>query len=232
MNCCHSPLLTGRLASACGASERIVARAFAIEREPVVAMPNRGDARSALDPFHRGNTAQLHSRLPFGFPHRRAERVLREEMFEVGQQQFLMLLFVLDAELDQTCAAGGRSGSAVCTAVSTCARQMRMSLSDGRVSRPRCGPRVARSFGLIIAVEQIGVAIVERAVARDMVAQDEGFEKPCGVREVPFGGRGIGHRLRAGVGVGQRRDEVERQATGGGETLREQVRRVGRLRDG
>src|SRR3546814_6972035 len=40
-------------------------------------------------------------------PDRRAERVLREEMLDVGEQQFLMLLLVMDAELDE-CASGGR----------------------------------------------------------------------------------------------------------------------------
>ena len=195
-------------------------------------MADRGDARLALDPFHGGKLRNFTRDCRFGLPHRRAERVLREEMFEVGEQQFLMLLFVLDAEFDQRVRRGGQIGQRGLH------RGIDMRAPDADVVERRAGQqaalraRVARAFGLIIAVEQIGVAIVERAVARDMVAQDEGFEEPCRVREVPFGGRGIGHRLRAGVGVGQRRDEVERQAAGGGETLREQVGRVGGLRDG
>src|SRR3546814_10349410 len=64
-------------------------------------------------------------------------------------------------------------------------------------SAPRAG--MARSLALIIAVEEKGIAVVEQAIARRMVAQHEAFEKPCRVREVPFGGRGVGHRLRAGI---------------------------------
>src|SRR3546814_12578660 len=48
-------------------------------------------------------------------------------------------------------------------------------------SAPRAG--MARSLALIIAVEEKGLAVVEQAIARRMVAKHEAFEKPCRVRE-------------------------------------------------
>ena len=40
-----------------------------------------------------------------------------------------------------------------------------------------------------------------------MVAKDEGLEEPAGVGEVPFGRRGVRHRLEGRVGVGERRGD-------------------------
>src|SRR3546814_2154956 len=57
-----------------------------------------------------------------------------------------------------------------------------------------------------------------------MVAQHEGFEEPARVREMPFGRRCVGHRLRARIGVGQRRREALRERARRGET-------PGQLRD-
>ena len=44
-----------------------------------------------------------------------------------------------------------------------------------------------RAFGLIIAVEQIGEVIVKSPVPGTMVPQDESFEKPGDMRQMPFG---------------------------------------------
>ena len=33
--------------------------------------------------------------------------------------------------------------------------------------------------------------------------QNQGFEEPAGMAEMPFGGAGVGHGLGRGVGVGQ-----------------------------
>ena len=64
-------------------------------------------------------------------------------------------------------------------------------------------PRMARAFGFIIAVEQEGVARIERLIARHMIAQNEGFEEPGAMRQMPFGRRRIGHRLDRRIGIGQ-----------------------------
>ena len=140
-----------------------MARPFAVEREAVAGMADRGDARLALEPFHGGKLRNFTRDCRFGLPDRRAERVLREEMLEVGEQQFLMLLFVLDAELDQH----GRRGPQV--GQRGLHRGIDMRAPDANLVERRARQqaalrsRVARAFGLIIPVEQIGVAIVERA---------------------------------------------------------------------
>src|SRR3546814_12569363 len=89
------------------------ARTFTVECKAVARMSDIHDAFGATDPAHRrrrvgcGRKARGKSRnftRKCGFvdrPDCRAERVLREEMLEVGEQQFLMLLLVLVAELDE-----------------------------------------------------------------------------------------------------------------------------------
>ena len=69
-----------------------------------------------------------------------------------------------------------------------------------------------------------------QAIAGQMVAQHERLEKPCRVGEMPFGGRSVGHRLRARVGVGKRRDKIERQTPGLREAANQFVLRIGAVR--
>ena len=57
------------------------------------------------------------------------------------------------------------------------------------------GPRMARPHRLVIGVEQIGEGRVEHAILPGERAEDEGLEKPAGVRQMPFCRAGIGHRL-------------------------------------
>ena len=57
------------------------------------------------------------------------------------------------------------------------------------------GPRMARADGFVIGVEEILVGGIEGAVAARMRAQHEGLEEPGGVRQVPLGRAGVGHRL-------------------------------------
>jgi hypothetical protein len=70
---------------------------------------------------------------------------------------------------------------------------------------------VARSFPFIVTIEQERIALVERPIIAHEITQDEGFEEPARMREMPLGGRGVGERLDRRVGVAQRRGEVERQ---------------------
>jgi hypothetical protein len=45
---------------------------------------------------------------------------------------------------------------------------------------------VTLSLTFIIAVEQIGPAFVMKSIAGDMIPQDESFEEPGGVRQMPL----------------------------------------------
>src|SRR3546814_4204061 len=62
-------------------------------------MADRDDPFGTLHPFHRGKLPNFTRNRRV--PHRRAERILREKMLDVGEQQFLMLLLVMDAEGDE-----------------------------------------------------------------------------------------------------------------------------------
>ena len=57
------------------------------------------------------------------------------------------------------------------------------------------GARMARTQTLVIGVEAIIEALVEEAIAVEVRLQHEILEEPCDVREVPFGGARIVHRL-------------------------------------
>ena len=80
---------------------------------------------------------------------------------------------------------------------------------DLRVRRPRdqsaLRTRVPRAGRDVVGIEQIGELLVEDAIARQMRQQQELLEEPGGVRAVPFGRAGVGHRLDDLVLVAERR---------------------------
>ena len=148
----------------------------------------------------------------------RLKRILRQRGEDVGEEQFLMLLLVLDAESDQLERVRRKRGKRGHQRLVDRAAPV----TDFVEARPadHAAPRalVALALAFVIAVEEIGPTLVVEAVAGVMVAQDEGFEEPGRVGEVPFGGRGIGMRLDGRVGIRQRRGEGERQSPRRGET--------------
>ncbi len=129
----------------------------------------------------------------------RQQRVDREDMLDVHQDQFLMLLLVMCPELDQRRGplpdrlAGGfdesqhRRGNMVAIGGDGI---------DGR-SRQKAAlrARMARPDRFVIGVEQIGEGGVEFAVSRVEGTEQEGLEEPAGVRQMPFRRADIRHRL-------------------------------------
>ena len=98
-------------------------------------------------------------------------------------------------------------------------------LVEGRPAQhPPARARVSLAFAFVIGIEQISETLVEGPVTRNMIAQDEGFEEPGRVRQMPFRGRGVGEGLDRRVGVAQRLGERKGQCTG----LREPIRQRGR----
>ena len=61
--------------------------------------------------------------------------------------------------------------------------------------QPTLGPRMARTGGLVIGVEEVGESRVENPVFRLEPGQDESLEEPGGMREVPLCGADVRHRL-------------------------------------
>ena len=88
---------------------------------------------------------------------------------------------------------------------------------------PAAGARVAVALAFIITVEQKREALVVERIARDVVAQDKGLEKPISVRKMPFGGRGVGVRLDRRVGIAQRPSQRKRQRPRRGKARAEQT---------
>jgi hypothetical protein len=185
-----------------------VARGFVVESETGARVPHLGDAAGVFDPVHRrgDHTAQRPLRVVD-----RVQRVHRQQVFDVGEQQLLVLLLVLQAELHQLTQLG--------------VVRARQQGGDARVhvravgldfgqARPRdqaaLRARVLLAHALVVAVEQHPKAGVEGLEAGLKTFQHEGLEEPRHVGQVPFGGAGIRHGLHLAVGLAQGLGQRER----------------------
>ena len=130
-----------------------MARPLAVEREAVIAArrsrpcPSRpGDGKLSGSTREAGRRGKL---AISGL-----ERVLGEGREDVGEEQLLVLLLVIDAELDQLERRRRQLGSARSSASSTW-RAIGADLVERRAAEhPALGPRVPLAFALVIAVEQ------------------------------------------------------------------------------
>src|SRR5439155_7778285 len=78
--------------------ENAVTRALVVEREPLARMADLGRARLVPVPAQRGRASSRDlRRLSIDG----MQRILRQQMLHVGQQELLMLLLVVQAELDE-----------------------------------------------------------------------------------------------------------------------------------
>ena len=135
-----------------------------------------------------------------------------------------MLLFVMEAEFDER--------AQLCR--ETCHRIGHRTVDMGAIGHHFCKrragqqtplrPGMPRSFGFIIAVEQIGVGLVKQAIAGNMIAQQKSFKKPAGVGEMPFCRRSIVHRLRGCIGIAQTVGEMRRMVPHMPETMQQVAR--------
>ncbi len=191
-----------------------VRRAFAIEGEAAAVVAN-------LDQPHRpGMPLQIGGIMPglmlrCGLPHSGPERILEEKMLEIGEQQLLMLLFMIEPEREQVGAALRDQWHGVQHGLVDAAAIVDHVGEAGPRQQAALGPRMARAFRFIIAVEQERPALVVQLVAGNMVAQDERLEKPGEMRKMPFGGGRVRHRLRRRVAVGERRGQIEAERAHG-----------------
>ncbi len=123
-----------------------------------------------------------------------------------------MLLLVMDAELDQRRRLGpirlvepldqpGRRGADMVAV-------RRDALHSRPRQKPALRPRVARTDRLVVRVKQVAEVRVEFVIAPGEAAQQEGFEKPGHVCEMPLGRADIRHRLDRLVLRRQRRGQL------------------------
>src|SRR5262244_373650 len=125
--------------------------------------------------------------------------ILRKGVEDVGEDELLMLLLVMEADLEDAHHLGqlrivDAGEQALYSRVDMGAKRgdaLAVRLRD----EPALGPRMARPSRHIVRVEEIGEALIEDAIAGEMRQQEKLLEEPGRMRAVPLGRAGIGHRL-------------------------------------
>ena len=130
-----------------------MSRRLVVETERSTPLADPGHAARAIDKL-RG-AAGTWGLAPVR-QHGGRQRALRERMQHVGEQQFLMLLFVLQAELDKPGSLVGQT----CQKPEHCPIDMMAERADTRGGRPcqqaSIRTRVPRADSLVVGIEKIG----------------------------------------------------------------------------
>ena len=117
----------------------------------------------------------------------------REGVQHVGDQQFLVLLFVMQAKVNQRPRVLVRTWQVCRHRVI----DVRPVVRDPRGLRPgqqtTHGPRMAGTHRLVVRIKQEAEIVVEHAIILSRGTQDKLFEKPGDMRPVPFHRTGVGH---------------------------------------
>ena len=152
------------------------------------------------------------------------QRVAAEAIEQIHQQQLLVLLLVLQAQLQQ--------GEAGLAARRRLPLEQRRQLGQGPIhplppgqhladarpaEQPPLGARMAGTHRLVVAVEQEAPAlrrhrVVQRQPFLQQRPQQELLEEPGGVAQVPLGRAGVRHPLQAEVLGLQRGDQLHTPA--------------------
>ena len=129
----------------------------------------------------------------------RCRRVLRKGVKQIRQHQFLMLLLVIETDLDDL------QHPLEIRRTSTSNQLEHRRIDVGAILRDLVGarpgneaalrPRMTRSRGNVIRIEQIGEALVEDPVIMCVRLQQELLEKPGRMRAVPLDRARVRHRL-------------------------------------
>jgi hypothetical protein len=160
-----------------------------------------------LDPAQRVGSGRRERRAGI----RRLEGVDRQHVLDVHEQQLLVLLLVVEAELDdrrqlleRTAVEGGDQVTHAGVDVGAVAADV-VGARPGDESA--LGPGVAGADALVVAVEEEPVLVLVRLERRLVLGEHERLEEPGDVRAVPLRRRDVGHRLDGLVLGGQGRGE-------------------------
>lgn len=136
-------------------------------------------------------------------PVERPRWMARQQVLDVREHQFLVLLFVLQPQFDQCMPARAPF----------CEKRLHGSIHGISIAHhgikigPReqaaLGPGVPLAHAVVIGIEQYAERRVERLEVARETLKHKGFEEPCRVRQVPLHGTCIGHGLRAAILGGQ-----------------------------
>ncbi len=171
-------------------------RRLVVEAEALALMADRMNAGRHIDKTARA--LRRARRLPVGVVDR-IGRVLRKGVQDVGEQQFLVLLLVMQADFEDREHALRFLRRHLLDQPLDRRIDMRAIAGDVLAVRPRdqaaLRARMARTGGDVIGVEQERKAFVEDLVGGIVRHQQELLEEPGDMRAMPFGRAGIGHRL-------------------------------------
>ncbi len=119
-------------------------------------------------------------------------------MFEVGQDEFLVLLFMLQAKFDgrqeKLHPPVARGQDRLHAFINRATIIVNFRHAGTRQQAP-FGTRILNPNLIIVGIEQVGEIVVPRGIAGASLRQDEGLEKPSGMGQVPAGRAGIRHGL-------------------------------------
>ena len=154
-------------------------------------------------------------------PVRRMERIAREDVLDVGEDQLLVLLLVVEAELDDgeqlRIGAGGQQSFHAEVDVAAITEHL---LKPGPGQHAAALARELLADGVVVGIEEKRENRIKAAKPVLGLRQDEGLEEPARVGQVPARRAAVGHRLDRAVFGGKRRDQRLRGEAHGRVTLR------------
>jgi hypothetical protein len=189
--------------------ERAVPRRLVVEAEVAVELrvvAELDEAALVIEPGERLRPHRRHRPAPRV---RRREQVARQRVLDVGEDQLLVLLLVVQAERGErgdlaVVAARGEERVHPLVDIGAVAPHLRQ---VGPRHEAALGPRVALADAVVIAVEEDAKRRIERPELRLEALEDERLEEPGDVREVPLRRARVGHRLHLAVLGRQRRSQ-------------------------
>lgn len=194
-----------------------MARRFVVEAESVAGMADLLHAAVERYPVWLGR-GRRHRRRAFEVC--RLERIAREQVLEVGDDQLLVLLLVMQTQLD----ALGK-GVRQRPLQQRAHRRVDVPAIGADLVAPRArqhaalGPRMSRADRVVVRIDQHAERGVKGPVVRRVRLQHEGLEEPRRVREVPLHGARVGHRLDRAVLRRKRRGKRGRDRAHGFEAV-------------
>ena len=130
-------------------------------------------------------------------------------MLDVGEDQLLVLLLVMETQLEPRGKCMQPAGIAVVQQVQYVAIYVRSIVVDflngGAGEQTAVGAAVPLADGVVVRVEEVAEAGMEGAIIGLLGRENEGLEKPACVGQVPFGGLDdvIFHRERLAQLLGE-----------------------------
>ncbi|MNP16199.1 hypothetical protein D3C76_1085860 [compost metagenome] len=174
-----------------------MARRLAIEGETVAAVADALHAAGEAMPAQRRGRDRRRRRQVAAID--RVQRVLREDVLDVHEQQLLVLLLVLQAQLDAARdlprVLGRRRGEQFAHGPVDMRAEGHHLGHPGSRDQPPPRAGEGRAVGFVVGVEQVVVERFRRAVAGQEGLEDEGLEEPGDMRQVPFRRADVGHAL-------------------------------------